>query len=750
MVVKRNLLQILITFVVILLALNFAFAVCDANYQTYRHKSAVFYVANAAKIKVTVTNAMGDLYPRCFTAWIKVNGNYVNLDGLPYSPFNWQEAWKNEAPNCFNSGYRVASIYGGYAEYDLLKFNNNQPYTGIVEVRVSSDCYEVSQIDPCFCWNVNVEPITYQPPVQYGWLKVRVTDCSSYNPISGAKVCVQRVSSDPCSYTNSNGEVSFYLTVGSYLVQASKDGYNSKTTIATVKSGQTTEVNICLDKTKVCNPGEIVNRRCACPTQVAYEKCKADGSGWETIVEDCPSGYVCDNGYCVLNKDGWYDTGETRCNLNGNLCGYGTKEMKQEYRKYTCFGSTCTYVVTQTRWIAIDSCFVTCPTTTTTIPVQEKDGWYDTGKEKCEMNGLECGYGTKMKEQEYRDYTCFGVTCTYVVTARRWIAVGTCYQNCPGGYSCISGYCKPIFDCNSLDGWYSTGEEKCSSVFECGIAEKQVKEEYRDYYPIVSNPTSSSDCFFLIKDVRWRTIGSCYLSCPNGYYCDSGFCKLIPKSCEVKIWVKEENTNLPIVNANVCLNNKCYLTDSNGFASFYVNIGSYSLKISKDGYETKLITIACEDCGNPIYQTVTIKKIKTYFDCNILDGWYYTNESYCDMGGFECGKGLIMKKQEYRDYYGLADSSLQCTNYKVVAYRWVDDGYCQKNCSSGTCEEGFCKQTIKFQDVQLAPTYQEYEHPKPEENRIDFWILLFCLIALLLILLLFSKKRRSKQEDCCY
>jgi hypothetical protein len=197
----------------------------------------------------------------------------------------------------------------------------------------------------------------------------------------------------------------------------------------------------------------------------------------------------------------------------------------------------------------------------------------------------------KEMKQEYRDYTCFGATCTYVVTARRWIEAGICYQNCPSGYSCISGYCKPAFDCNSLDGWYSTEEEKCSSVFECGIGEKQVKEEYRDYYPIVSNPISSSDCSFVVKDVRWNTIGSCYLSCPNGYYCDSGFCKLVPKNCEVKIWVKEENTNLPIGNANVCFNSKCYLTDSNGFVSFYVDVGTHNLQISKDGYEAKLVTI---------------------------------------------------------------------------------------------------------------------------------------------------------------
>jgi len=128
----------------------------------------------------------------------------------------------------------------------------------------------------------------------------------------------------------------------------------------------------CLRKIKVCNPREIRNRRRVSPSQIMYEKCDSDGSGWDTVLENCPSDHSCENGYCVLNKDGWYDTSETRCNLNGVSCGYGIKEVKQEYR----------------------------------------------------------------------DYTCFGVTCTYRIVARRWVEAGSCYRACQSGYFCVNGYCK--------------------------------------------------------------------------------------------------------------------------------------------------------------------------------------------------------------------------------------------------------------------------------------------------------------------
>jgi len=588
--------------------------------------------------------------------------------------------------------------------------------------------------------------------IQYGNLMVRVVECSCNNPISDARVCVQSIETDPCKNTDSNGEVLFEnLVVGTYSIQVSKDGYNPNSTVESVKCGRTVEVVICLNKIKVCNPGEIVNRRCACSTQVAYERCKTDGSGWETVIENCRSGYVCSNGYCVESKDGWYDTWKTRCNLEGRSCGYGTKEMKQEYRDYTCIWVTCSYVVTQTRWVAIGECNVPCQTTTTTTPVQEKDGWYDTGNEKCDIDNFECGEGVRMKEQEYRDYTCIGVTCTYVVTARRWVIVGSCSKSCPFGKTCVNGYCKPIFDCNSLDGWYSTQEEKCSIELECGSGIKLIKEEYRDYYPIASPPLDSSGCAFEIKDVKWRSIGSCYVSCPNGYYCEGGICRQVKLAsrCEVRIFVKDKETNLPIENAKVCYDGTCYLTGSNGVALFYVDVGTYNLHVSKIGYVSKSLIINCLDCGNPIFQTVTLEKVKTCFDCNSLDGWYYTTESYCDAAGLECGRGIRLRKEEFRDYSGsCVDSSLQCKDYKVVAYRWVEDGYCYKNCSIGYCEEGLCKRKEKaIETIELKQDYQEYEHPKAKEFEIDWLVLLMFLLFLILFTSLILE-RKKKSKDC--
>ncbi len=593
--------------------------------------------------------------------------------------------------------------------------------------------------------------------IQYGNLRVKVVDCSCNNPVSDARVCVQSIETDPCEYTDSNGEILFEnLVVGTYSIQVSKDGYNPNSTVENVECSRTVDVTICLSKVKVCNPGEIVNRRCACPTQVVYERCKTDGSGWETVIENCQSGYVCSNGYCVKSKDGWYDTWETRCDLEGRSCGYGIKEIKQEYRDYTCFGATCTYVVTQTRWVAVDECYVPCPTTTTTtIPVQEKDGWYDTGYEKCEVNNVECGIGVKMKEQEYRDYTCFGTTCVYNVLSKRWIEDGICYKTCPSGYLCKDGYCNPIFDCNSLDGWYSTMEERCITNFECGAGEKQVKEEYRDYYPTIPSPISSSDCSFNIKEIRWRSVGECYVSCPIGYYCDSGFCRPIkitttlPKECEVKIWVKEKETKQPIESARVCFNNNCYLTDSFGLVTFYVKIGTYNIQISKEGYSWETIKITCQECGNSIQQTVYLSRIKSCFDCNTLDGWYYTTESYCEIGDFRCGNGIRLRKEEFRDYPNICvKSSTECKNYSIIGYRWVDEGYCYKGCDFGTCEEGLCKQRLSYQDVQLSFNEKRYEHPKAKIIEINVIVIfLAVLIGTIIAILMLLKNRKRRREE---
>jgi len=487
---------------------------------------------------------------------------------------------------------------------------------------------------------------------QYGNLVVRVIECGCRNPIENARVEVVGVN-DPTSYTNSQGYAYFYnLPIGQYLITVSKEGYKSVSKYTTIECSKTTFEEICLEKIKVCNPGEIRNRRCACPTQVAYEICKSDGSGWETVIENCPSGYVCENGKCVLNKDGWYDTSITRCN-NGVL------ERMQEYRDYTCFGFTCTYTVIQRRWIPVGEC-----ASQVLPPVQkeEKDGWYDTSITRCNMNGYQCGYGIKERMQEYRDYTCFGVTCTYTVLAKRWIPIGDCYTTCSSGYVCENGQCIP---------------EKIKVCNPGEIRNRRCACSTQVAYEICKSDGSG-----------WKTVIE---NCPSGYVCESGFCQMKEVNCMIKIEVKDASNNCPISNALLCYNSKCYFTDYSGIASFYVSKGVYALTISKEDYNPKTIYISCE-YGKDVRQTIYLDKKIKLVSCDSLDGWYYTPQTYCETGNAECGGGIMLRKEEFRDYFGFASDISQCKDYRIISIRWKEEGLCRKECREGyECSEGFCR-----------------------------------------------------------
>jgi hypothetical protein len=96
------------------------------------------------------------------------------------------------------------------------------------------------------------------------------------------------------------------------------------------------------------------------------------------------------------------------------------------------------------------------------------------------------------------------------------------------------------------------------------------------------------------------------------------------------------------------------------------------------------------------------------------------------------------------------DSSSQCKDYKVTNYRWVEDGYCYKSCTTGSCEEGFCRRAAKFQEdrtqSQLATGYKEYEHPKAEETGIGLSTLLLLTSALFFFIFFFSMKMKTQEE----
>ncbi|MCS7093603.1 MAG: carboxypeptidase-like regulatory domain-containing protein [Candidatus Aenigmarchaeota archaeon] len=505
---------------------------------------------------------------------------------------------------------------------------------------------------------------------QYGNLVINIKDCYTNSPLASVKIEVISNTDPPKTYTgftNSDGYVNFYnLPIGKYSIIITKSGYETKNiNNVQLRCGQTDTISECLNKIRICQPGIIRNRICQSDNIIFYEKCSEDGGEWKVFTETCPTGQICKEGRCVLEKDGWYDTSTTRCN-NGVL------EKKQEYRDYTCFGATCTYTVTQSRWISIGECETPSqpsqqlPTTPT-----EKDGWYLTGRERCNLNSFQCGYGVR-----------------------------------------------------------------------------EIKEEYRDYYPIVDRPTSASDCGYKIINTRWKSAGECYKGCEYGYECVSGFCRPIVSpvqktKCKATINVRDVQNNSPISNAKICYEGKCFETGFDGSTSFYIEEGSYIFSVDAKNYYTKTFTVTCSRFLEEINRVVYLERIIRKFNCNSLNGWYYTTLTRCEIGNFECGSGINLRREEYRDYgNALVEDLSKCKSYKVVGERWVEDGFCYSECRAGyICQEGFCRK-VENQAKTITYSFSREIYREPDVLKIDlvtvFLILLF--VFLLFVAYNFSKR----------
>jgi hypothetical protein len=687
---KINVLIITLAFLLILPEL--IRAECYASDQTYRYKSAVFYVTNARRIRVSVYNSMNDRYPRCFTAWIKVGGNYINLDGLPYSPDNWQQAWASTAPNCYGSGYRIVEGYSAYAEYDLERFVSGG-YTGAVEVRVSSDCYEVQQVDPCFCWTAKVEVVSYYQPVQYCYLDIYVKD-NYGNPLD-ASIYVDG------SYLTYASHTQKQVLVGSHTVSASRSGYSSDSETVSCSCSETKRVDLVLSKTQVCTPGEIRNRYCACSTQVAYEKCKADGSGWETVIENCPSGYVCSNGYCVLEKDGWYDTGNERCNLYG----------------------------------------------------------------------LECGSGTREKEQEYRDYTCFGATCTYVIRDRKWVEIGSCYQGCASGYSCQSGYCVKVTTTTTIppsctpryldeyrcyDNWrqrkYLNSDCTTSWVFyeycdygcsggECLPPTPSCTPKYLDEFRCSGNWVQRkyvySDCF--TSWIDWK-----YCS----YGCSAGQCLPREEPCNVQLSV-----NTP---SNVFVGDTITTTvkiTNSGDVGGYVNFDAYVCKTDPYCY-----AMSCDGADPRVYVPAHSTYTSTCTARAKEAGSYEIKVSYsgCSQSGnvysgvFSVEEKAKCEAKFLNEFKCDGNWKLQLYRYSDCSTAWVYVEYCAAGCCNGKCLPELTTTTTTLPAEGKA---EEWEKEKVItgliflSDQVKAALLLLILLLVILIIIWLWKSGKFKKRD---
>jgi hypothetical protein len=431
---------------------------------------------------------------------------------------------------------------------------------------------------------------------------------------------------------------------------------------------------------------------------VAYEKCKSDGSGWETIIENCPSGYVCSNGYCVL----------------------------------------------------------------------EKDGWYDTGRERCNLYGLECGSGTKEKEQEYRDYTCFGVTCTYVVKEKRWVEIGSCYQDCASGYTCQAGHCVKVTTLPSctpgyLDEYRCLGNwvQRKYQYSDCSTS--WINWEYCDY------GCSSGSCISLpvceegyLDNFRcldnWVQREYRYSDCSTSwinweycsYGCSAGSCLPNTDFHNIQLTVTTP-ANVSVgdtITATLRIINSGSVGEYVNFNAYVCSTDSYCYAMNCDGYDprvyvpaystyTSICTAKAEEPGNYI--------IKVSYNINEQTGEVYSRV-------FPVEKKGKCKAEFWNEFKCSGNWKLQLYRYSDCTTAWVYVEYCPAGCQDGRC-------------LPSPTTTTTLPATQKEERITGFmisveplnWVLLILFLALLTALLLLwllkrYKPRRDKPEwfgeDC--
>ena len=168
-----------------------------------------------------------------------------------------------------------------------------------------------------------------------------------------------------------------------------------------------------------------------------YDGCYAYGNGCEDRDYYC-SGGSCTYTYSNRHTD-YYDDWVYYCSGD-------TVRKHRLFHDFYCDGGSCT---DHTSW-ADDQLVENC---------NDHDGWVDTGDTRwIDDPANECKE-KEQKEQEYRDYTCSGGSCTFSITNTQWIDTGNT-RNKPDGTvcgctanntlkECYEGTCSDTGTCNS-------------------------------------------------------------------------------------------------------------------------------------------------------------------------------------------------------------------------------------------------------------------------------------------------------------
>ncbi|MGB3457886.1 MAG: clostripain-related cysteine peptidase, partial [Halobacteriota archaeon] len=156
------------------------------------------------------------------------------------------------------------------------------------------------------------------------------------------------------------------------------------------------------------------------------------------------------NYYCVSNEAGCDYTYSNRHTDYYDdwvyYCSSDTVRRHRLFHDYYCDGGTCTDHTSLVDDQLVENC-------------NDHDGWVDTGNTDWVPDpGNDC-QEKERKEQEYRDYYCFGGACTYSETGTQWIDTGTTRDKADGTICgctasntlkrCYSGVCTDTGICNS-------------------------------------------------------------------------------------------------------------------------------------------------------------------------------------------------------------------------------------------------------------------------------------------------------------
>jgi hypothetical protein len=317
--------------------------------------------------------------------------------------------------------------------------------------------------------------------------------------------------------------------------------YVSHTCDGDVCTPEVTDTRTTKDDCVACGANEI------CDAGVCDPSCTCSGAD-----DDCGCATCTD---CTAD-DGWYATGASYACCDGSDGACTCQD--EEYRSYSCSGTSCDFTVTDTRTQTSgcttcndgDTCTNSycsggscqndayCDGTTSSCgcsscaDCSSQDGWYDAGSAtSCCDGGQAC---STCQPQEYRTYTCDGTSCTYTVTNTRTETSGC--STCNDGSSCTNSYCSggtcqhvdycsgtatdcgcaSCTDCTTNNGWYNTTSPYacCDSGQSCTC----VDQEYRSY------SCSGTSCTYTVTNNRTHTESGSCSTCDDGDSCTNSYC----------------------------------------------------------------------------------------------------------------------------------------------------------------------------------------------------------------------------------